>query len=165
MSGVGIIIGACILFLPSAFISENQLTKIQGKVAHSKAYVEDIPNKKGILETNSKRSSLEFKLTGYPQIFYLREHLGNIDTYNSNTTYYNLNEALKNTEMITVWFKESYLNEDQPEIFRLDLDGRTEIHPQDVRLKSQNLLILMSIVGLLLLALGLTINPSKKTDS
>ncbi len=164
ISGVSIILIACFLFLPSAIISESQLTKIQGKIAYSSAYVEDIVNKKGITETKSKRSSLEFKLTGSPQIFYLRENLGSINTYNSDIPHYNLNEALKNTKTATVWFRKSFLSEGKPEIFRLDLDGKTEIHLQDVRLKSQNLLIFMSIIGLILLALGLAINPSKNIN-
>ncbi|SCY39988.1 hypothetical protein SAMN02927916_1930 [Flavobacterium anhuiense] len=152
--GTGMILVALFLFLPLAFTFDDMLIPLEGTIKSTSSsskivsYKERFGNKR-----LSRNSTLIFTLNEYNKTFIL-ESGASSPLYNGNTENDKISSYLEGSKNITVWIKALDKKEVNPEIFKIDIDGRNEYNYKDKRSRFQTIALFLLLFGLFFIYIG-----------
>lgn len=128
--------------LPTIWTLKSGLTEIKGSLGAADTYITNVTDRRG---HESRKSELIFSINGRKQKFYLVENIGDkwIDE-----KYEKILQGLKRTDTITVWVRQSEVDEYEPEVFQIDNDRTTLLDFETVRTDKSPLTAFMLLLGL-----------------
>lgn len=159
--GTGTILTFLYLFGPIATTSVSMLIPLKGtiKSTHISEGISTNKDRYGH-ETYSRFSTLVFSLNEFNKTFILSGGSSN-PLYDGYTENDKIESYLKGSDKVIVWIKKWDDTQVQPRIFRIDIDGRTELSFENDRESAQKFLFFILIFGCLCIYLGNKIAEKK----
>lgn len=161
IAGVAAILISLFLFGPVAIININMLIPLEGtiKTTNSSEGISTNKDRYGH-ETYKRFSTLVFSLNEFKKNFIVSGGSAN-PLYNGYTESDKIESYLKGSNKVIVWIKRWDETQVEPKVFRIDIDGRTELNFETDRSRAQKALIFMLIFGVICIYLGNKIEKTK----
>jgi hypothetical protein len=134
--------GPGLYFASDSWVWRTDLVPVAGKLFSAEIYITNVESHRG---GQSRKSELIFFLTDKHQKFVLSENIG--DEY-KNPFYLQVQQGLHAARTITVYIKESELDEYEPKVYQIDTDRGTLIDFESVRTEHSNVAIFMLALGI-----------------
>ncbi|MFH6942379.1 hypothetical protein [Flavobacterium sp. FlaQc-50] len=149
-------------FAPTVLLPKNFLMPLEGTVKSSNVTSGIVSNeKKSGREIKSRQTTLTFSLNEFDNQFILSEGSSNplFNGYNESDK---IGSYLESSKKVVVWIKKWDLNNLNPEIFQIDIDGKTELKFETVRSKNQTLFLCQLLLGVFFIYAGNMIEKARK---
>ncbi|PZX60213.1 hypothetical protein LV84_00484 [Algoriphagus ratkowskyi] len=153
--GFGIIclISALLLNFQTMTTFKSSLERLDGTIFTSKVFIENVSTRGRFgHEDKSRRATLSFSLDEFAKQFILRENIG--EEY-SKQEYYRISDFLKNSESVTVWVNRNQMENFEPKVYQIDVNGQTILAFDDVKTENSGIFMFLLILGLVSTCFGM----------
>ena len=128
--------------LPTILTFKSSLTQIRGTLRTADTYVTTVTDRRG---HESRKSELIFYINGRQQKFYLAQNIG--DKWRDEK-YRKILKGLERADTVTVWVRESEIDEYEPQVFQIDNEKGTLLDFEMVRDRERPITAFVLLLGL-----------------
>ena len=160
--GGAIILIAIYFNFETLLITQSSLIPESGTVEYSKTYIERVSARGRFgYKSYSNKATLELKFNEGQKTYRLFENIGQELEHDE---FKRLTKLLNQSNRVTLWVPDSEL-EFGPEIFRLDIDGRTELKINESKSKNLYFFFGLAMMGAIFIYLGFQTQMVEKVRS